>query len=158
MNRKWHVWCHTPNITVHFSEQLHSSIKTVWEIWSSSSNMTSPLTSQTNTQWCVQVPFLKIYRSRNRKTGSSDPGPGRTPLSACLSVCLPAAVEDVPGASPLQSLQLIGRQLGAAVGQRAEGSIRQDDHHHPCWRTHTQHTTVCCTAAETHIHLINDQS
>lgn len=100
--------------------------------------------------------FLRFVRAETERQDHQILDQGE-PVSL-PAVCLPAAVEDVPGASPLQSLQLIGRQLRAAVGQRAEGSIRQDDQQHPCRRTHTQHTTVCRTAAETHTHFINDQS
>lgn len=75
-------------------------------------------------------------------------------VSVCLGVSLPAAVQDVPGVSPLQFLQLIGRQLGAAVGQRAEGSIRQEDGQQHGRRAHAQCTPVCPSAAHTHS-LIN---
>lgn len=135
-NRKWHVWCHTsinlPQTDVWCFLSWSWSCFTQSDVWSSSSNMTSPVTSQTHPRWCVQECPSVCDQDH---------------LSLCLS---PAAVQDVPGVSPLQSLQLIGRQLGAAVGQRAEVLIWQEDRQQHRRHTHTQRTPVCGPAAETH--------
>lgn len=57
-NRKWHVWCHTsinlPQTDVWCFLSWSWSCFTQSDVWSSSSNMTSPVTSQTHPRWCVQ--------------------------------------------------------------------------------------------------------
>ncbi len=104
--------------------------------------------------WCVQV--LPFKDRLSQQTGSwkhqvlsENRLTHPVSLSPSVSVSLPAAIQDVPGISPLQSLQLIGWQLRAAIGQRAEDFIWQEHGQRYSRHTHIQSTAVCGTAAET---------
>jgi len=75
------------------------------------------------------------------------------------SASLAAAVQYVPAVSPPQCLQLIGWQFGAAVGQRTEGPVGQEDGQQHSRCTHTQRTPLSHAAADTQtqqqVHSLN---